>query len=173
MGLDTNKEAASIDVAGAVAERPGCVTAYAILLLAGGVAGVLLPFYYALGPRSPKLTPQGLVVLTILSMAHAAVSIPAALGLWRVQRWGVGLVMALASYGLARGIHGSVVAAAADSVDSAVIEAGVSAMLFLIVVYWFVSKRALFKPSPSLDRWIVGAGALVLAVVLVTEIIWR
>ena len=175
MSLDAQGEPVATADEGAGAARPGCVTAFAVLSLLVGVAGMMMPFLYAFGPQAYMSSTQDLIALSSRSVAGAAVVVAIAAGLWRLQRWGLGLVVAQSVYGFGNTVYGTIYAEAGYAGSTALC-AGLSVLLSLAVslavVHWFVKNRALFKPSPSLDRWIVGAGVLVLAVSFAMGIVW-
>ena len=95
-----------------------------------------------------------------------------AIGLWHLQRWAGGLVCAQANYsfGIALYRHGT--AAVTDRAIGHIVGLAVLLLLYLAILFWFIKNRALFQPSPSIDRWIVIASVLVLAAVFVMEILW-
>ena len=169
MSLDKPDQAASNSEQGQVSERPGCVTAYAVLLFIGGGLGLLLPFLYAFGPSEFVPATQNLIVASIRAMINSAISIAIAVGLWRLQRWSVGLVIVNAVFGLGRTLYGISTSAATSGVP-VILCGALLPLLSLIIPYWFFKNRTLFNSSPSLDRWIVLGGAIVLAVVFVVDL---
>ena len=167
-----NSEDLTQDTAGdgaPVAERPGCVTAYAVLLFVGGGGGLLMPLMYAFGPSSSMFTTQDLIVMSMSSVILAAFMIATAVGLWRLKRWAVGLVLVELVHGLANTLYGMATVAAAYR-GSALLTAGLSTLFSFVLLSWFVRNRALFQASPR-DRGIVIGGALVLVVVFVMGIL--
>jgi hypothetical protein len=170
MNSDKPSEAVPTGEKGSVLKRPGCVTAYALLFFLAACLGLLSPLLYTSSSLGSELSAQELLIRSVRSVAQAVISIMLAVGLWRLRRWAVGLVLLWAIFTFGNGVF-SAATTWADR-GSAAWYIVLSGLFALLIIYWFIKNRALFKPSPSLDRWIVIGGALVLAVLFVMDIVW-
>jgi hypothetical protein len=170
MNADELSESTSSTEEGSVAQRPGCVTAYALLFFLAAALGLLSPFLIRFGPAGSELSQQDLTFGSIRSIAQAVILLLLAVGLWRLRRWAVALVVAWVLYTFGNSLYASI--ATGNSNVSSAWYPIVSGLFALAVVYWFVKNQQLFEPSPSLDRWIVIAGTLVLVALFAMNVVW-
>ena len=110
-------------------DRPGCVTAYAVLLWLGGgflVLGALIEFI---------VSSEGSLVGVLVGL-FALVPIVTGVGLWRMQKWGWSLVVVTQSLG--------VIAALFSLISGLLLNAIVTGAVSGGILYWFFSNRQLF-----------------------------
>lgn len=110
-------------------DRPGCVTAYAVLLWLGG--GLL-----ALGSLISFIDPtEGPGVGIVVGM-FALLPIMTGVGLWRMQKWGWWLVVITQSL--------AVVVALFSLLSGLLLNAIVTGAISGGILYWFINNRQIF-----------------------------
>jgi hypothetical protein len=83
-------------------KRPGCVTAYAVLLILG--AGLFALVALSGGSAYADLGPGVGGIVTIAALVSAAVSVLIAVGLWQLKNWARILVLIVTGLGTASGV---------------------------------------------------------------------
>jgi hypothetical protein len=121
--------------------RPGCVTAYAVLLWLGG--GFLL-----LGSLSLFFDPAESPLAGIFAGLFALFSIITGVGLWRMQKWGWWLVVITQSLGVVAALFSLISGLLLNGIVTGAVSGG--------ILYWFVNNRQLFL-SPFTQHTSVGA----------------
>ncbi|KAA3658236.1 MAG: hypothetical protein DWQ04_25740 [Chloroflexi bacterium] len=111
--------------------RPGCVTAYAVLLIAG--AGLMILGGIGIVVSDPDF------IFGLIYVAFAAPAIAAAVGIWRMQKWGWWVVVVMQSLSILLSLFGGVI----SFIISAVINGG--------ILYWFVQNQNLFDGTGSVE----------------------
>lgn len=109
--------------------RPGCVTAYAVLLCLGG--GL-----YALGSLISFVNPTEGPGVGVVAGLFALLLIMTGVGLWRMQKWGWWLVVITQSL--------AVVVALFNLLSGLLLEAIVAGAVSGGILYWFIDNRSLF-----------------------------
>jgi len=134
-------------------DRPGCVTAYAVLLwIAGGL--------YVIGAVCVGLSGFGLtegslgifeICLGLLFVLLAAVPIATGLGIWQMRKWGWALVIVIQSLGIILSLVQLVVFTLAGPGDNLSLYAGtiVGLAVSSYIVYWFVTHREMFNGATT------------------------
>jgi hypothetical protein len=110
-------------------DRPGCVTAYAVLLWLGGsflLLPALIQFFVPTGDPSIG------VFLGLL----AVVQIIAGVGLWRMQKWGWWLVVVTQSLGVVAALFSLISGLLLNTIVTGVVSGG--------ILYWFIENRQMF-----------------------------
>ena len=110
-------------------DRPGCVTAYAVLLWLGG--GLLL-----LSAWISFFDPSGDSIAGVFVGLFALIPIIAGVGLWRMQKWGWWLVVITQSL--------AVVVALFNLLSGLLLQAVVTGAVSGGILYWFINNRQLF-----------------------------
>lgn len=123
-------------------DRPGCVTAYAVLLWLGS-ASLLLGSLSSFS--DPTLGPAAAVCPGLFALGLIAIGF----GLWRMQKWGWWLVVIIQSLGVA--------AALLNLVSGLFLTEGSGGTLILYgvvagavsggILYWFINNRHEFAPA--------------------------
>ena len=129
-------------------ERPGCITAYAVLLwLAGGMyllgAGAVGIIFLSEGVETAVV---GLFSSLCLGFV-AALPIISGIGLWRMRKWGWWMIVVLQGISLVVTAFNMCAVFATPSVEEAIIAlAGVliGAAINGGILYWFIKNRDLF-----------------------------
>jgi hypothetical protein len=132
-------------------DRPGCVTAYAILLWIGAafyvVSGLLLMFSGV--AITDELAGFGICV-GIVIIAISAFPIATGIGLWKMKKWGWWLVVISLSFGIISGvlsllssILGIAGGGAADIAPTAC-GALIGLVISGLILYWFYDNRSQF-----------------------------
>jgi hypothetical protein len=165
--------------------RPGCVTAYAVVVLVGGLAALgTLPLMLLPALAGDRGSLVFLVLLATCAGILSLIPISTAIGLWRMRSWGWWLFVVTHSLGLA-GVLISLVFAlfAANEGQSLSGEWMLGSISSLAlgggVLYWFLTNRHQFgvgaaaatldtKGRSSVPPWAVVliAGAAVLVCLL-------
>jgi hypothetical protein len=127
-----------------LAKRPGCVTAYALLLaIAAALVGGAVIFSLIVAVLTGDTAGMPLGGLAIL-LALAAVEFLIALGVWRLRDWARVAVIVVQSLAIVTGLLGLVAALeggdVALSLGGTLIGVGVSGY----IIYWFASHSEYF-----------------------------
>jgi hypothetical protein len=129
-------------------DRPGCITAYAILLWLGGGLYVLLALLNGVfGLSDPETAVYGLVTAVCIGL-FAAIPIITGIGIWKMKMWGWWIVVILNSLGVAFGLLYLLIGviAAIETLDAVALIIGALIGLAINggILYWFLKNRALF-----------------------------
>ena len=111
------------------ADRPGCVTAYAVLLWLGGGLLVLVALIAFVAPTEEP----GVGVVVGL---FALLPIITGVGVWRMQKWGWWLVVITQSLGVVAGFLNFVSGLLLSGIVTGIVSGG--------ILYWFINNRQLF-----------------------------
>ena len=171
--------------------RPGCVTAYALLLWLGGglyLVAALCIGLFGLVPafpdgRAAASTGPALIGALCLGL-FSLLPIFLGVGLWRMRRWAWWLIVILQSLGLA-GLAlslcslfvtaGSAGRNAPESLAAGLVSAVVGGLISGGILYWFLNNRSLFDGGAQVvsggNTWIVVAVVVVIGLVIVIPII--
>jgi hypothetical protein len=123
-----------------VSARPGCVTAFAILM---GIVAALSVLGSVISAVLEPFTDEGRVIEIFTALVLAVLYITVAVGLWRLQNWARIAVIVLQSLG--------------TLILIALLFGGVGAFSLLGLVfgiysiYWFAVHEAYFKPQTSTE----------------------
>jgi ribosomal protein L40E len=110
-------------------DRPGCVTAYAVLLWLGGsflLLSALISFFDPV---------EGPFVSVFVGL-FALVPIITGVGLWRMQKWGWWLVVVVQSLGVVAALFSLISGLLLNAIVTGVVSGG--------ILYWFINNRQLF-----------------------------
>lgn len=110
-------------------DRPGCVTAYAILLWLGGsflLLSALISFFDPV---------EGPVVGVFVGL-FALLPIITGIGLWRMQKWGWWLVVVTQSLGVVAALFSLISGLLLNAIVTGVVSGG--------ILYWFIENRQMF-----------------------------
>lgn len=110
-------------------ERPGCITAYAVLLWLGGGLFILSSFSLL---SDPSFGPLGAAISGLFAILLIGIGI----GLWRMQSWGWWLVVILQSLGLLTAFFSLIGGVILNGLVSGLVSGG--------ILYWFITNRRLF-----------------------------
>jgi hypothetical protein len=110
-------------------DRPGCVTAYAVLLWLGG--GLM-----ALGSLIAFINPMEGPIVGIVVGIFALLPIMTGVGLWRMHKWGWWLVVVTQSLGVAGALFNLLSGLLLEAIVTGAISGG--------ILYWFINNRQLF-----------------------------
>jgi hypothetical protein len=177
-----------MDTSSPIVNRPGCITAYAILLWIGGglyviaaLCGGLGGLYYAANPSqsSQAALTVPLLIGAVCIGLFALLPIFMGVGLWQMKNWAWWLVVILQSLGMASLLLNlcSLVLAAGSSSRSAggliggIIGALIGGAINAGILYWFLKNHNLFTGgagAPATSGG--GGGAGVVAVVIIAVI---
>lgn len=161
--------------------RPGCVTAYAVLIWLGGA-------FLALGTLSLLFEGDPSAICGSVFVILTAVI---GYGLWQMQEWSWWLVIILQSLSLIGSLLGLVFAFTEPSTAAGILSSLVSAAVSGGILYWFATNRSLFSgtrafravvaedgtttqepvPSTSNQTGIIIAGAIVAVVCIIPAVI--
>ena len=145
-------------------QRPGCVSAYAILLwLSAALVLAAGCFFLVAYPSTTEDLASGLLLGALCAGFFALLAlIPAVqgLGLWRMRPWGWWLTVTLAGLGVVAGLIGLLPLLTAESIRQALIFIGAdigNLIISIIVLIWFVQNRTLFLDSQAAGKAVIGA----------------
>jgi len=129
-------------------ERPGCVTAYAVLVWLGAAVYLCGALFLALTSFSdPDFILFGLILALIIS-AFAIIPIALGIGLWKMTMWGWWLVVVSNGFGVLGGLLnllGGVLLFAQDTgAFSVLCGAVISLAINGTILYWFITNRSMF-----------------------------
>ncbi len=133
------------DYRSAAAERPGCVTAYAILAWLGAAVYLIAAFVGGMSIASEVVT-AGVMIL-ICGWLLAAIPIATGFGLWQMKKWGWGLVILSQTVGVIGGLLYMLAAFLAANIYEALplLCGGLTGLLINGgILYWFITNRQLF-----------------------------
>lgn len=120
----------------ATGERPGCVTAYAVLL---GIAGVI----FALGGILMSEGDDGLL-LFVGGIIGALLCFVLARGLWRMRKWARVLAMVVVGLGIAGNLLRISELFTGDISGQVLVSSVIGLFVGGIIVYWFYDNGHLF-----------------------------
>jgi len=129
----------------AAGERPGCVTAYAILAWVGAAVYLIAAFVAGMSIASEVIT-AGVMIL-VCGWLLAAIPIATGFGLWQMKKWGWGLVILSQTVGVIGGLFYMLAAFLAANIYEALplLCGGLTGLLINGgILYWFVTNRHLF-----------------------------
>jgi len=134
-------------------KRPGCLTVYAILLFAGGLAAGLGMMVGGVQTMRSGMAPA--IMLAIGGLIAALLSAALARGLWRLRNWARITVMVLQSLGMVGYIAGIFGAFAMPTVPgspaidpmSSLCSGILGVVISASILGWFVRHRAVFDPA--------------------------
>ena len=133
------------DYGSAAVERPGCVTAYAILTWLGAAVYLIAAFVVGMSLAS-EVVAAGVIIL-ICGWLLAAIPIATGVGLWQMKKWGWGLVILSQGLGVIGALFYMLAAFLAASVREALplVCGGMTGLLINGgILYWFITNRHLF-----------------------------
>lgn len=110
-------------------DRPGCITAYALLLWLGG-AGLLFIAFSA--PSDPFLGPEAAIAPAFFALVLIATGI----GLWQMSVWSWWLVVIIQSFGVLGALFSLIGGDILNAIVSGTVSGG--------ILYWFITNRHLF-----------------------------
>lgn len=147
-------------------DRPGCVTAYALLLWIAGslyIIGALCVGISGFGAIGGGLGSFE-ICLGLLSLLLAAVPVAAGVGIWQMRTWGWALVIVMQSLSILLAVLQIVVFTLAGAADNLSLFAGsiIGLAVSGYIVYWFAKNRALFDGAPAYQTVIGPDGEAVL-----------
>jgi hypothetical protein len=148
-------------------ERPGCVTAYAILLWAGAGLALIIAFCGLasfLGTVGGSLGGFEIIIIGVL-LVLLAINVVSGIGLWQMKKWGWALVVVLHAFSIIMQVLSmgltllSVVGSGGDylvSQPSVLCGNLISTLVSGFILYWFITNRELFNGGPEYKS-VVGA----------------
>lgn len=125
-------------------ERPGCVTAYAVLL---GIAAVLLALGGWIGggvlmsEGDDEIGPLILVAGTIGAVLYFVI----ARGLWQMRNWARVLVMVVAGLSIAGNLITICASMSSNAAGEAIISGLIGVVVGMIFFFWFHNNGYLFS----------------------------
>ena len=132
--------------------RPGCITAYAILLIGGSVMGLassacLLALYLGAVITTPDISTTMLAPELFYPLPLLVLNLLAALGLWRMRRWG--MILVVINIGL--GFFLALIRLPSFSDASVMIPFVLGVLLNVYILYWFHRNRYKFNGHATLS----------------------
>jgi hypothetical protein len=148
-------------------ERPGCVSAYAILLWISSALGLIGLFCLISGLAPIFEGGLGLIELLLagVGLVVLAVYVITGIGLWQMKKWGWALVVVMQGASLILGLLSMLLAILtlaasggdfAASQPAALLSTFASALVNVFILYWFIKNRALFDGAPAYKK-VIGA----------------
>lgn len=132
----------------ATGERPGCVSAYAILMWIAGGIYIIGSFFVAIPTASIPDGGAGIAVFTFVCMGlFAAIPILVGIGLWRMKQWAWWLVVIGQSLGVLGAALNVVFSLLVPDGETASFSIGGSIFGGLLngaILYWFITNRHYF-----------------------------
>lgn len=126
-------------------ERPGCITAYAVLIWLGGVLFAFTTFDFISKGNPAALCGGVFVILAIIT----------GYGLWQMREWSWWLVVILQSLSLLGSLFSLFAVLTSPYVSEGILGPLVGAVGSGIILYWFVTNRSHFLGAP-VYRTVVG-----------------
>lgn len=127
--------------------RPGCVTAWAVILWIGA-AFSLLGLVTGGNLDQGDIPAQYRSLLSVIAVGctipYAAVLIAAGMGLWKMKRWGWWLGIAVLALGLVNGLL-SVLSAGGTS---QIVQGAATVVIAAAILFWVAKNRSFFV-APS------------------------
>lgn len=164
-------------------ERPGCITAYAIL---GVLSGILYAIAGGIGGLAVIVDQPDMLLaggtLMVCGIALAIIPIVMAVGLWRMRMWAWWLVVILQSLGIGLtllSLCGSLLQPEATELAGVVVGTTVGMLINGIILYWFLTNRDRFRQhsvvhvggkaleEPTSDNAVVIIAATVIGVIAI------
>lgn len=134
-------------------KRPGCLTAYVLVLWLGGVAYLVLTFMLAFTNRLEAVSAGGLgPFLALCAGVLALLPIITGLGLWRMKGWAWVLVIVFHGLGVSLSLLNllsSLSLGAGQETVGPLLTAVMGTAVNGGLVYWFAQNRHLFADSPG------------------------
>ncbi|MCL4265191.1 MAG: hypothetical protein KJ069_18385 [Anaerolineae bacterium] len=129
-------------------DRPGCVTAYAVLAWFGAAAYICGALALAVsGLSDPEFTVFGLILALVIGVL-SLLPILTGIGLWKMTMWGWWLVVLINGLGVAGSLLNMLVAVLLVSQEPNAIGTlcgGVIGLaIYGYILYWFITNRSLF-----------------------------
>lgn len=134
-------------------QRPGCVSAYAILLWAMSGLSLLALICMLTGAIAGVEGGFGLFELVVsgIGLVFLAIYVATGIGLWQMRKWGWALVVVIHSLSVIGGIVGFIgsffilTEIAAGDVLIVICPNLLGLLVNGLILYWFITNRALFN----------------------------
>jgi len=143
-------------------ERPGCVTAYAILLWIGSGLAVIGIFCAETGYGGFFGGPIGIfeICLGLFFSLLLALGVAAGIGIWQMRKWGWALVLVLQTLSIITSTLSALALLAGSNVENAAAAAGnlLGLMISGYIIYWFITNRALFNGGAKVQTAVAPGG---------------
>ena len=156
-------------------DRPGCLTAYVLLLWIG--AGLTLLAIPCLALFA-FLTPDPAIAVSMRAgLPGQLVSIPVVIfgvaqgvGLWHLRRWGFWLALVSLAGGLVNFLRMAIQALIGEPAIGLLFMIP-TLILWAVLFYWLVKNRSLFQPPTmsKMERWGIALAAVLLALSLIAS----
>lgn len=129
-------------------DRPGCVTAYAVLAWFGAAVYLCAALFVAVSSLSdPDFAIFGLILALIIS-AFSLLPILTGIGLWKMTMWGWWLVVVVNGLGVAGSLLNLLVTVLLVSQEpdaiSTLCGSVIGLAIYGYIFYWFITNRSLF-----------------------------
>lgn len=138
-------------------ERPGCVTAYAAVVLLGGLGGLAtIPLLLLPALAGDRGSLAFLILVTLCTGIMSLIPIATSIGLWRMRTWGWWLFVVVHSLGLSLVVFSlSFAFLAANEGQALSGEWVIGSVIGLAsgggVLYWFLTNRRRFQVGVRAD----------------------
>ena len=119
-------------------DRPGCVTAYAVLLVIGAILIGLGGFVVG---SDQSLAGGGSIVVIVLALVWAVLKFLLARGLWRQKNWARILIVIIGALSAVINL----LAGCAARNSSATVSGIASGLVMAFIAYWFAMHREYFE----------------------------
>lgn len=150
-----------------IVDRPGCVTAYAVLAFVAGGLYIVGSLIVAVGSFSdPDTVLFGLMGAVCVGL-FAAIPIATGIGLWKMAKWGWWIVVILNGFGIALGLlyflMSFLVFATGDPTNAMSLFCGTVIGLAINggILYWFIQNRSLFESPPVYEKVVGPDGEII------------
>ena len=146
---------------GLVAQRPGCVTAYVLLLwLAAAIPLLVVAWFFIADPLGSAMVDGAIIFFDTFMLPFFIAALPALLavatgiGLWLMKRWGVWLLSILLAFVAILGFVALQILSFGGFLraSTTLICLVVGLLANGLVLYWYVKNRFLFNGAPEVDR---------------------